>query len=366
MSHELQTFITELRSSTHELRRTEITVEGASVRLQLTVTAVTACCPCCMAPSSTVHSRYQRHLTDLPWGTRPVRLHLTVRKFIRRNAACGRQIFTERLPALVGVYARKIRRLVAALQAIGLALGGQAGARLATCLRLPASAATLLRLVRGVPIPPAPALQAVGVDEWAWRRGHRYGTILVNLATHRVVDLLPERSAATLAAWLVQHPTITVVCRDRSGLYADGIRRGAPQAVQVVDRFHLVRNLREAVEASLVTKRPMLQTAAVRTAQVLAPSVAPVPATLMYAGKRQCSQTRQQQREVEQQRRHAPWVTTYEAIHTLSAQGVVSPRSRGSSVSAVPLSMPICGGARRPRRAAPNGLGRCCGRIGPT
>jgi len=135
------------------------------------------------------------------------------------------------------------------------------------------------------------------------------------------VDLLPERSAAMVAAWLARHPTISVVCRDRSDLYADGIRRGAPPAVQVVDRFHLVRNLREAIEAFFVTQRPALQAAAVRTAQVLASSVAPVPVTLMYAGKRQCSHTRQQQREVEQQRRHAPWVMTYKAIHALSAQG---------------------------------------------
>jgi len=105
------------------------------------------------------------------------------------------------------------------------------------------------------PRPPVPALQAVGVDEWAWRRGHRYGTIFVDLATHRVVDLLPERSAATVAAWLAQHPTITVVCRDRSSLYADGIRQGAPEAVQVVDRLHLVDNLREAVEAFLRNHR---------------------------------------------------------------------------------------------------------------
>jgi transposase len=280
-----------------------------------------AACPRCAVPSSSIHRRYQRHPTDLPWGTHAVRLQLTVRQFVCRNATCTRRIFTERLPDLVATYARKTHRLITALRAIGMALGGQAGARLATCLRGSASAATLLRLIRRTPIPPTPALQAVGVDAWAWRRGHRYGTILVDLATHRVVDLLPERSATALAAWLVQHPTLTVVSRDRSDLYADGIRRGAPQAVQVVDRFHLVQNLREAVEAFLVTPRPALQAAAVRTAQALASSAAPVPVTPMYAGKRQCSQTRQQQREVEQQRRHAPSVTCYEAIHALYAHG---------------------------------------------
>jgi transposase len=211
--------------------------------------------------------------------------------------------------------------LAAALRAIGLALGGNAGARLAARLRLSTSPSTLLRLVRGIPLPPTPALQAVGVDEWAWRRGHRYGTILVDLATHRVVDLLPDRSAATLAAWLARHPTVTVVSRNRSDLYADGIRRGALQAVQVVDRFHLVRNLREAIEAFLVTKRPLLQAAALRMVQALTASAAPVPVRPMYSGKRRCSHTRQQQPETEQHRRHAPWVTIYEAIHALSAQG---------------------------------------------
>jgi transposase len=321
MSHELQTFITELLPSTRGLRLTEVTVEQASVRLQLTATAATACCPCCTAPSSAVHSRYQRHLTDLPWGTRSVRIHLMVRKFICRNPSCARRIFTERLPDLVATYARKTYRLTTVLRAIGLALGGQAGARLAARLRLAVSAATLLRLVRAAPGPPPPVLQAVGVDEWAWRRGHRYGTILVDLVSHRVVDLLPDRSATTVAAWLAQHPSITVISRDRSPLYADGIRQGAPDAVQVVDRFHLVQNLREAIEAFLITQRPVLQAAAVRTAQALTSSAAPVPVTPMYAAKRQCSQTRQRQREAAQQRRHAPWVTTYEAIHALYAQG---------------------------------------------
>jgi transposase len=199
--------------------------------------------------SSSIHRRYQRHLTDLPWGTCTVRIQLRARKFVCQNPRGERRIFTERLPELVAAYARKTRRLITVLRAIGVALGGNAGARLAARLRLPTSPAALLRLVRTAPGPHPPALQAVGVDEWAWRRGHRYGTILVNLADHRVVDLLPDRSAASVAAWLAQHPTITVVCRDRSDLYADGIRRGAPEAVQVVDRFHLVHNLSSTTSA---------------------------------------------------------------------------------------------------------------------
>jgi hypothetical protein len=126
------------------------------------------------------------------------------------NPSCGCRIFTERLPALVATYARKTTRLITVLRAISLALGGQAGARLAARLRLLASPATFLRLVRAASVPQIPAPQAVGLDEWAWRWGHRYGTILVNLADHRVVDLLPDHSAATVAAWLAQHPTITV------------------------------------------------------------------------------------------------------------------------------------------------------------
>ena len=152
---------------------------------------------------------------------------------------------------------------------LGVALGGQAGARLAARLGWRTSPDTLLRLVQAAPVPDAPAPHIIGVDEWAWRRGQRYGTILVNLEDHRVLDLLPERSADSVATWLAQYPTVLVVCRDRSALYAEGIRRGAPQAVQVVDRFHLVKNLREAVEAFLHSQRPALQAAAARTAQAL-------------------------------------------------------------------------------------------------
>jgi transposase len=266
MSYELQRFATTLLSPTAAVHLDKVTVEQETVWLELTATARHARCPCCTVLSSSVHSRYQRCLTDLPWGTPAVRIQLTVRKFVCQNPSCERHIFTERLPTFVAAYARKTQRLVTALRTIGMALGGQAGARLAAHLRLPASPATLLRLMQAAPLPQTPALQAVGVDEWAWRRGHRYGTILVNLVDHRVVDLLPDRSAANVAAWLGQHPTITTVCRDRSDLYADGILRGEPQAVQVVDRFHLVQNLHQALETFLIDRRPVPQAAAVGTA----------------------------------------------------------------------------------------------------
>jgi transposase len=295
-------------------------MEDASVQLQLTATAPTAACPCCAVSSSSVHSRYQRRLADLPWGTRAVRIQLTVRKFRCRNQACARRIFTERVPDLVTAYSRHTHRLATALRVLGLALGGNPGARLAARLRLPTSPSTLLRLVRGAPTPPMPAIQAVGVDEWAWRRGHRYGTILVDLVTHRVVDLLPDRSAASVAAWLAEYPTVTTVCRDRSDLYADGIRRGAPQAVQVVDRFHLVQNLRQALEAFLLDRRLVLQDAAVSRAMALMPTASPIPLTPMYRGRRRTSKPAPQG-EAAPPPRHARWVAVYEAVHALREQG---------------------------------------------
>jgi transposase len=286
MPDTLHTLICALLPPTEGIRLIAADFEDESVRLWLTTTAPTSACPGCAVSSSSVHSRYQRRLTDLPWGTRAVRIHLTVRKFRCRNQACGRRIFAEGVPDLVAAYGRHTHRLATALRAIGLALGGNMGARLAARLQLTTSPSTLLRLVRTAPRSYPPALQAVGVDEWAWRRGHRYGTILVNLEDHRVVDLLSDRAAATVAAWLAQHPTITVVCRDRSDLYADGIRRGAPEAVQVVDRFHLVQNLRQALETFLLDHRPVLQAAAVCTAMALTPSPRVVPVTPRCQGRR--------------------------------------------------------------------------------
>jgi Transposase/Helix-turn-helix domain of resolvase len=187
-------------------------------------------------------------------------------------------------------------------------------------LGLPTSATTRLRLVRGAPLPQVPALKVVGIDEWGWRRGHRYGTMVVDLKTYRVVDLLPDRSAASVAAWLAQHPTITAVCRECSDLYADGIRRGAPDAVQVVDRFLLVHTLRHALEAFLIDHRLALQAAAVCTAMALTPLTGPVPVTPMYRGRRQSAQTQPQQK-AERPARHARWVAIYETLRMHHEQG---------------------------------------------
>jgi hypothetical protein len=165
MTHELHRVITTLLPSTSTVHLTALTIEQASVVLQLTATAPTAACPRCTVPSSSVHSRYGRHVTDLPWGALDVRLHLLAWKFLCRNASCARRIFIERLPEFVATYARKTTRLITTLRAIGVTLGGNAGPRLAARLRLSTSPATLLRLVRTAPVLATPAPQALAVDE---------------------------------------------------------------------------------------------------------------------------------------------------------------------------------------------------------
>jgi len=243
------------------------------IGLELTALHAEASCPVCGQSSRAIHSRYDRTVADLPWANTPVRLSIHVRKFFCRNPACERKVFAERLPAVLAPSSRRTQRLGAEQRQLALDQGGEAGARTATRQGMPVSPRTLLRLARRTPVLEHPTPKILGVDDFAFRKGQTYGTLLVDLERHQPIDMLADRSANTLADWLSRHPGVAIITRDRARDYADGATRGAPDAIQVADRFHVVQNTREMLQRLLEREQASLRQAATALATECAPEL---------------------------------------------------------------------------------------------
>ncbi len=223
------------------------TLEGATAVIVVRPTSTASACPGCGARSARIHSRYHRRLADLPIAGRPVRLLVKARRFYCDAVLCGRRIFTERFDdGLLALWARRTARLDHIVHHLGLALGGRPAASFARRLMLPVSNDTLLRVIRRRGsarfVPPT----VIGIDDWAWRRNQRYGTIICDLERRKTISLLPDREPATVQAWLSDQPQITIVARDRGGSYALAAAKALPSATQVADRWHLMENASHA------------------------------------------------------------------------------------------------------------------------
>lgn len=232
-----------------------IVQDGEDVRLDAEVLGEGAHCPACQTESFKVHDRYRRRPMDLPWRGRKARMVLTVRRFRCVNRLCKRKTFVQDCGPMLPPLARRTTAADETLLDMARSAGGEGGARMAGKMGLPVSADTMLRLIRRAPLPVLSTPRVLGVDDLALRRRYSYATLLVDLESHRRVDLLEGRDAETLAGWLREHPGVEVISRDRSGAYADGATAGAPNAEQVADRFHLLQNASEALDGMLRGRR---------------------------------------------------------------------------------------------------------------
>jgi transposase len=290
-------------------------VEREQNRFILTVrTRQPTACPKCGRSSKARHSEYVRTIQDLPWQGLSVYVQAKIRRFRCRNPACSQKVFAERLPGIASRRVRRTDRLDSVIRFVGYSAGGLPGSRLLDRLAVRVSDDTVLRAVKHRPAccEDAHPVRHIGVDDRAWRKGQRYGTILVDLERHKVLDVLPDRSAEDVALWLHAHPTVKTINRDCCGTYADGAARGAPDAVQIADRFHLVLNLSAVIERALEERRRDLQ---------LSPTEPNLSADLPPGDQSQDKQDRVTAEKRRQQQRRQRRLERYQEVVSLHAEG---------------------------------------------
>ena len=299
------------------LELSSLEMSNGQLVFHVTATSCGSPCPLCAKPATRLHSRYSRVVKDLPCVGQQVQLILHVRKFFCDTTDCSRKIFAERLPQLVAPRAQMTTRLCQAIQAIGLASCGRLSARLASRLGMTTSWMTIVRRVMALPTKPAEQVHCLGIDDFSFLRGRTFGTVLVDLDTHQVIDLLPDRQAETAMIWMQTHSEITHVSRDRGSEYASAASRDAPQAIQVADRFHVAKNLSEAVQELLARVLTEIKAASLSEAAPAVQGESPLPVEEWRptpgAQVKQAISTRRAEREAR-----------YQQVESLHKQGLTT------------------------------------------
>lgn len=259
--------------NTDQLIIKEIMIGIDTIGLVVESTAHQAVCPKCLEESAEIHSTYVRYPKDLAWAEWTVILHLEVKRFFCRNGKCPKKTFAEQFSGLVKRYARRTERVITRQKVIGMNVCARTTEQVLQLAQIGVSDTTVNRLIRDLPDPEAASIRVLGVDDWAKRKRHAYGTILIDHERQRVVDILSDREAESIQKWLEKHPEIEIITRDRGQNYIEGISSGAPGATQIADRFHLLQNLREMLQRMFESCYQELKTAERNIAQALSEDV---------------------------------------------------------------------------------------------